>query len=315
MGITSTTEVEACSAIGDGSCQSCGDSAILDDDDTDDDDDGDDDDDDYESTLEKRWSKVGQKEKNVGNCISRPGLADIQFPEYPSGGDISKNEAKIAAASPASPLAQVSRWWWSERVGCVYTLKGPDTRAVYHGGRAFRRLIANQKPNTDHIFEKSFLRNFLSSITDMGATKVHSTTGAAVGQISCDDLEYYANDGSGSGWLQAVYDTYPGAQQNAADIVQPLSHQFMSGFMGVDGFTNNDAKGYATNPTDVRSSTTKLNSAGKVAQSTTPWTETSSGISGKLLFLEKLALAVDLMNQASAQTAMDEQNNRIWSRL
>ncbi|KAF7556664.1 hypothetical protein G7Z17_g1206 [Cylindrodendrum hubeiense] len=302
-GITSTTEVEACSATGDGSCQSCGDGFAPDDQDNADDDDS--------ELLEKRWSPTAEKEKNVGGCI----IPSIQFPEYPSGNDIFKWEAQIAAASPASPLDKIARWYWSERLNCVYTLKGPTTQAIYHQGQSATGM---RLPTIDHIYEKSFLKDYFRSVIDLssGANAVRGTTGTTPAtKINCDDLDFYSSDGTGPVWLQKVYSTFPGAQKNIVDRVQPTDPQFMDDLMGVDKFTNGECKGPATNPDKVRVQTTSHNRQGIVVTRKQSWTVIQKWIKGKLEFLEKLALAVDLMDTPTAKDAMKRQNQRVWSRL
>ncbi|KAH7161116.1 hypothetical protein EDB81DRAFT_621808, partial [Dactylonectria macrodidyma] len=302
-GITSTTEVEACGATGDGSCRSCGDGFASDGQDT-----GDDDDD--SELLERRWSPTGEKEGNVGGCTN---IKDIQFPEYPSGSDVFNWEAQIAAASPASPLAKVVRWYWSERVNCVFTLKGPTPKALYHPGQT---PTGDRLPTIDHIYEKSFLRDYFRSIIDSSISNVQGTTGPdPVTKINCNDLEFYSDDGTGPVWLQKVFNTFPGAQRNPADHVHPTDAQFMNDLMGVDRYTNGQCKGFATDPNAVNTRTTSMDRPGIVVTRNSVWTNAQKWLDGKLEFLEKLALGVDLMNKAEAIEAMKRQNQRVWSRL
>lgn len=74
-------------------------------------------------------------------------------------------------------------------------------------------------------------------------------------------------------------------------------------------------QGVVATPEMVRGGTTTQMAAGNNVEATTTWSTASTKIEDKLQWLERLAIGVEMMNDADAISAMKRQNQRIWSRL
>ncbi|RSL48530.1 hypothetical protein CEP54_012877 [Fusarium duplospermum] len=339
-GVTSTTtEVDGCSATGGGEdCAECSEDLLY----TMNGARGRDELEEEPSAVEKRWSKADQNNvagNKVGNCVMPNGVT-VAFPQYPEGNDVFLYEQAIKKAGN-SPLRLIDRWYYWDRkkdknIGCWLTVNGPVPANQYFEGKALPGIDApnyrEKAPSIDHIFEKSFLKDFWWSITPRngkGQSIRGTTPQKEVQQISCSDLIYYGSalsspfgssqpsNAQGIEFITDVFNTYPGAKQNPGgqehQQVQPLNAQFLDDFIGVDAWTN-EAKGFATTPRNIRAEVTA------VLGLTFNWQTMSlkqmeDRVNSEIELLDKLFVGVKLANQAHAHEAMVRQNLRVYKAL
>ncbi|RMJ17640.1 hypothetical protein CDV36_002686 [Fusarium kuroshium] len=339
-GVTSTTtEVDGCSATGGGEdCAECSEDLLY----TMNGARGRDEVEEDPSAVEKRWSRADQNNvagNKVGNCVMPNGVT-IAFPQYPEGNDVFMYEQAIKKAGN-SPLRLIDRWYYWERmtnkdIGCWLTVNGPVPSNEYFHGKPLPSIdVPNYRekaPSIDHIFEKSFLKDFWWSITPRngkGQSIRGTTPQKDVQQISCSDLIYYGSalsspfgssqpsNAQGIEFITDVFNTYPGAKQNPGgqehQQVQPLNAQFLDDFIGVDAWTN-EAKGFATTPRNIRAEVTA------VLGLTFDWQTMSlkqmeDRVNSEIELLDKLFVGVKLANQAHAHEAMIRQNLRVYKAL
>ncbi|KAI6765999.1 hypothetical protein HG530_007069 [Fusarium avenaceum] len=225
-GTTSTTEVSACSATAtDWDSVGCGCS--------------DEPDSDLQSRsdlakdngIQRRWAGPEKNlEKDVGWCPGAILGTTFHFPSYPEGGDVLKNEQSLAPQKVRSPLKDITRWYYRDMVDCRPVLRGPINSPT----------IKSKIPEgtMDHVYEKSFLRDYWRAITPRGNGKniAGTTPRQPVNVISCNDLKTYG--GPGMSLVKEVYAQYPGAQQFKPDIIQPLKPHDLGDFAGLDYWTN-----------------------------------------------------------------------------
>ncbi|KAH7140182.1 hypothetical protein B0J13DRAFT_477205 [Dactylonectria estremocensis] len=293
-GVTSTTSAEACSATGDGACDYCGVVSTSEDPDN------------LERRdLERRVKASPRKE--IGGCLMN---TPPKFPEYPGGEGVLTNDALIVAGTP---LFVIERWWMTTRSGCVPTLKGPEPASQYHSNI---KLSANV-PSIDHVYEKSWLTDFFSAIVNSTSkSNVHGlVSGPAPAKLTCDDLQYYSDDLTGTNLLQTIFDTYPGAKANPKNKIMVKSAKYLEDFIGMDQWTNGDAKGYAGTPSQVAQDAAKHADVAKRVSATTSYTQAKTWVDNKLNMLERIGIGMEMMSQPSAIAAMKRQNQRIYSRL
>jgi hypothetical protein len=276
-GVTSTTtEAEGCSATGGGEeCAECSDELLYTMDGSLGRDVADE-----NPFVEKRWSSPEanqiNKDNKLGNCFI-PASVPITFPQYPEGNDVFLYEQAIKK-SGSSPLRLIDRWYFWERRndarGCYLAVNGPKPSNQYFGGKPLPdKDAANYKekaPSIDHIFEKSFLKDFWWAITPSngrGQSIRGTKPSQPAQQISCDDLIYYGSamsspfgskqpsNAQDMEFVKDVFKTYPGAKQNPGgqehQQIQPLDAHFLDDFIGVDAWTN-EAKASHFNGTRVR---------------------------------------------------------------
>ncbi|KAL2678603.1 hypothetical protein Neosp_009352 [[Neocosmospora] mangrovei] len=344
-GVTSTTtEAEGCSATGGGEeCAECSDELLYTMDGSLGRDVADED-----PLVEKRWSSPESNRVNaankLGSCVI-PASVPIAFPQYPEGNDVFLYEQAIKK-SGSSPLRLIDRWYFWERKddgrGCYLDLNGPKPSNQYFGGKLPAQGAANYQekaPSIDHIFEKSFLKDFWWSITPRNG-RGQSIRGTKpkqpVQQISCDDLIYYGsamsspfgsppNNAQDMEFVKDVFKTYPGARQNPGgqehQQIQPLDAHFLDDFIGVDAWTNeakasqfDGMRGFATTPQNIRSKVREaVNKA--ISWQTISLTQMEKEVNSQIEILDKLFIGVQLANQAHSHSAMVRQNLRVYKAL
>jgi hypothetical protein len=90
------------------------------------------------------------------------------------------------------------------------------------------------------------LLDFFTAIIDPNAAAVKgATTGDPRDKINCDDMEFYggASKQSQNRLLQKVFDAYPGGvvDKKSANLAVKKA-QYLDDFIGMDQWTNGDAK-------------------------------------------------------------------------
>jgi len=227
-GTTTTTEVDACSATGDASsiCDVC--PAEFKPENSDPEAPDDDFDSESDSGLARRWNGPDRnQEPRVGNCDAEVFGTTFKFPNYPSGPNVFDNEKELGN----SPLNAVTRWVWKEvnRDTCRPQAVGP-----------FNTVDSRKRvnpPTIDHVFEKSFLRDYWREITRNRGNGIYGTKPTQKqNSINCGDLKKYG--GISMTLVKDVYMKYPGATQNPGNVVQPSEANFLEDFMGMDEWTN-----------------------------------------------------------------------------
>ncbi|KAJ4011857.1 hypothetical protein NW752_004255 [Fusarium irregulare] len=259
--------------------------------------------------LEKRGPRKAPG--NVGGCK----LAVMpQFPEYPGGSTVLNNEGDIVPKN--SPLQAIKRWWLTTiDAQCLPLLRGNLDATTYiadsTGGDSDR-------PSIDHVYEKSMLLDFFRAIIDKNAPAVKgATTGGSRNKINCQDMEYYGGAGQNSknNLLQKVFDAYPGAVENTADKVMVKDAMYLEDFIGMDQWTNGDAKGYVASPGTVKDQANTWTNANKDVKANTQPKPAGDRIEKKLDLLEKMAIGIEMFSAQEAIDAMIRQNTRIYARL
>ncbi|KAF7557793.1 hypothetical protein G7Z17_g409 [Cylindrodendrum hubeiense] len=313
-GITTTTSVEACSATGDGACLNCAEEIGLvtstdeSDNPTDDANSGEIEDDGSEtgnlkkrdSSLEKRGAAVIFK-KLGSNSLGCPVTKHVEFPEYPGGETVLTSDA---AGTLAAPETSIKRWFIMTRdAQCIPSIS-QVAAAAYHAKPAVGRRPQLEVATIDHVFEKSWLKDFFTNILDKNVPDVSTTTGAQT-KLNCKDLAYYTDDSTGTGpnQLEAVFNRYPS------------NTNYLDDFIGMDDYINGQSKGVVATPETVRTKTTNLLKSNNNVGKNTQWATASTLIEEKLQWVERLAIGVEMMNDADGIQAMIRQNGRIWSRL
>ncbi|KAJ4258418.1 hypothetical protein NW757_002984 [Fusarium falciforme] len=337
-GVTSTTtEAEGCSATGGGEeCAECSDELLYTMDGSLGRDVADE-----NPFVEKRWSSPEanqiNKDNKLGNCYI-PASVPITFPQYPEGNDVFLYEQAIKK-SGSSPLRLIDRWYFWERRndnrGCYLTVNGPKPSNQYFGGKPLPAPdAANYKekaPSIDHIFEKSFLKDFWWSITPSngrGQSIRGTKPSQPAQQISCDDLIYYGsamsspfgsqpNNAQDMEFVKDVFNTYPGAKKNPGgqehQQIQPLDAHFLDDFIGVDAWTN-EAKGFATTPQNIRKKVRE--GVNKVINwQTLSLAQMEGEVNKQIEIIDKLFVGVQLANQPHSHEAMIRQNLRVYKAL
>lgn len=227
-GITSTTDVDACSATGiDWDSVGCecsnepGSDLQSTSDSTED------------PGIQKRWAGPDlNTEEYVGRCPAQQGIlgTTFYFPSYPQGGDLFKNEQLLAPEKVRSPLKDITRWYYREIVDCRPVLSGPTNDPT-----VWKKMGDG---TIDHVYEKSFLRDYWRAITARRNVRniAGTTPQQPVNIISCNDLKTYG--GPGMSLVKEVYAQYPGAQYFKPNIIQPLRPHNLEDFVGLDSWTN-----------------------------------------------------------------------------
>ncbi|RGP71266.1 hypothetical protein FLONG3_7216 [Fusarium longipes] len=299
-GTTTTSSAAACGPSGDSSCIACMRSEISETD---------------PDSLERRGLKkraAAAPQKMLGGCA----MTNIQptFPEYPGGELVLDNDADIISRN--SPLKDIKRWWLTTTDSqCLPVLSGHLDAATYKLNRVRAK---NQVPSIDHVYEKSMLLDFFRAIVDPNGPAVKgATTGAPRTKINCQDLEAYGGTASKNNkqLLQKVFDAYPGSVRNRKDKIMVNKAQYLDDFIGMDQWTNGNAKGDTTNAEVVKKDSTKLVDTTNDVTAATTEKDAKKTILEKIEFLEKLAIGVEMMNEPEATQALIRQNQRIYARF
>ncbi|KAJ4128978.1 hypothetical protein NW768_007504 [Fusarium equiseti] len=299
-GTTTTTEVDACSATGDasGNCDVC--PADFTPENSDPEASDDDFDSESESGLARRWNGPDQnRELRVGHCDAEVFGTSFKFPNYPSGPNVFDNEDELGN----SPLNAVTRWVWKEvdKNTCRPQAKGPENTVDS------RRKV--RPPTIDHVFEKSFLRDYWREITRNGGNGIYGTKPSQKQKrINCADLKEYG--GISMSLVKDVFMKYPGATQNPGNVVQPSESNFLEDFMGMDAWTNR-AKGIVTSPDQI----TRLNSQIKTYNANSLINPIMAIIAERMDLVYQVVVGVQIVNMASSKEIMIRQNTRIYQAL
>jgi hypothetical protein len=190
-----------------------------------------------DNNLEKRGKA---DKKKVGGCPAFNLMP--QFPEYPGGDTVLVNDAAIISRN--SPLKNIKRWWLTTRDNqCLPVLRGHLDAATYIQDRTDPQK--DGVASIDHIYEKSMLLDFFNAIIDPNGPAVKGMfTGGPRAKINCKDMEAYggATKKSKKNLLQKVFDAYPGAVANPQDKIMFQNVQYFEDFIGMDQWTNGNAK-------------------------------------------------------------------------
>ncbi|KAF5672315.1 hypothetical protein FHETE_3813 [Fusarium heterosporum] len=299
-GTTTTTEVDACSATGDVSsdCSTC--PSELDNSDLGSELEP-------ESDLTRRWNGPEKNaERRVGRCSAESLGTTFKYPNYPAGPDIFMNEKALAQPNNRSPLKDVPRWFWKEmdRTTCRPVLKG-----LGNSEAAQKRVNV---ATIDHVYEKSFLRDYWSYITRQGGRNVYGSKPVQKPAfITCDDLKNYG--GTSMSLVKDVYMKYPGATQNGGDTLNPSEANWLGDFVGMDQWTNQakNMQGIATTPREilVRNNAIPMVGANNLIN---PILAT---IGKRLDLVGMVQVGVQLANLGGLQGIMVRQNTRIYQAL
>ncbi|KAF5578809.1 uncharacterized protein FSUBG_13726 [Fusarium subglutinans] len=169
------------------------------------------------------------------------------------------------------------------------------------------------------------LLDYFKHIIDIsGADVKGATDNSPQDKISCSNIKAYsgADTNSDNNLLQRVFDAYPGAKksENNADPTAVESPQYLDDFIGMDQWTNGDAKArlllyYSSNAEDVRAQCDKLVESANDVTAETSKKEAETRIDKKLGRLEKIAIGIEMFSVDVAIQAMINQNRRIYERL
>lgn len=155
------------------------------------------------------------------------------------------------------------------------------------------------------------LLDFWRFINDPAATGVVGMTAGTPNKINCDDIKSYGGINSGTNLIQKVFDTYPGS----AEVLVPNDAQFMDDFIGMDQWTNGNAKAQITDPEGTKAQADRKAGNGKAVKANTNIANATRWIEDKMLFLEALAIGVEMFNVQEAKDALIRQNLRIYQAL
>ncbi|KAG8674092.1 hypothetical protein FPOAC1_000055 [Fusarium poae] len=293
-GTTTTSSAAACGPSGDSECTACSVDLTANDD--------------SESLKRRALERRGGVDikTNIAGCDwSGSSVGAPRFPAYPGGNHVLNNEAAISSQN--SPLNQIKRWWRTTRnTDCVPSLNNIGEAQYPKSG-----LTAVEGPSIDHVYEKSMLLDFWRYIIDPTAAAVVGMTAGTPNKINCDDIKSYGGINSGTNLIQRVFDTYPGS----AEVLMPSNAQFMDDFIGMDQWTNGNAKAQITDPQGTKDQADKKTTPGKAVKPSTSIKNAERWIKDKLLFLEALAIGVEMFNVQEAKDALIRQNLRIYQAL
>ncbi|KLO86339.1 Uncharacterized protein LW93_11113 [Fusarium fujikuroi] len=310
VGTTTTSSAAACGPSGESACQSCERKLVSEVEPEESEEDTEEDSD--ESDLEKRAPKKKAKPfVNVGGCGKL--AKNPKFPEYLGGPTILNLDENIIPDD--SPLKDIKRWWLTTTdENCSPVLNGnlPATE--------FSSRLNGGTASIDHVYEKSMLLDYFKHIIDTTGPDVKGATDSSPRvKISCNDIKAYggANADSSDNLLQKVFDAYPGVKKSS-DNNNPTaveSPQYLDDFIGMDQWTNGDAKGFVANAEDVRAQCDKLVESGIDVKAGTSQSDAETRIERKLGRLEKIAIGIAMFSVSEAKEAMIRQNHRIHARL
>lgn len=293
-GTTTTSSAAVCGPSGESECTACTVDVL-------------DDDDDSESLRRRSLERRGDVDikNDIAGCDwSGTAVGAPRFPAYPGGNRVLNNEAKIVKDN--SPLNQIKRWWRMTRDStCVPHLNKIDESQFP------KNLPSDVGPSIDHVYEKSMLLDFWRFIIDPAAPAVVGMTSGTPNKINCNDIKSYGGINSGTNLIQKVFDTYPGSQ----DVLNPEDAQFMDDFIGMDQWTNGIAKAQITDPQSIKDQADKKTSGGKAVSPKTSIKLAGKWINDKMVFLEALAIGVEMFNVQEAKDALIRQNLRIYQAL
>ncbi|KAH7111166.1 hypothetical protein B0J13DRAFT_272952 [Dactylonectria estremocensis] len=158
----------------------------------------------------------------------------------------------------------------------------------------------------DHVYEKSFLRDFFIQILDANAQTVQEVTTGIQDQINYADQAYYTDDDPalpGPNLLQQVYDTIPSQTKNLND------------FMGMDDYANSICKGAITTPGKPANEFTNIAGPTRIVQAGKQLSHISKWMVNALQMLERLKIGGEVWNRADVKDITIRQNRRIHSRF
>ncbi|KAH7156056.1 hypothetical protein EDB81DRAFT_880390 [Dactylonectria macrodidyma] len=256
----------------------------------------------------RRPHRTNTKEDDIGQC-------DITayFPQYPKGNDVFMYEKDITKVGN-SDLNQIHRWYyWKRDPNCALQIVGPVPYNRFFGNGSPPENDEDKQPSIDHVFEKSFLREYWWEITNKSNRHIHGSTPSEIQKnITCKDLIYYGSDASGLALIDNVYNMYPRAKQNKNNRARPIDPQYLNDLIGMDAWTNY-AKGLSTTPHYIRTLVTEAMDV-QLDQSST-LKEVYDAIEFEIDLLEKLFIGVEMIKKKPALEAMVRQNQRIFARL
>jgi hypothetical protein len=84
----------------------------------------------------------------------------------------------------------------------------------------FEKLEDANAASTDHVYEKSFLKDFFTIILSQEVPSVRDSPDIDREQITCDDLNYYVWDEVNNiNRLHTAFDTYPSEKKWLEDLI------------------------------------------------------------------------------------------------
>ncbi|KAF4454837.1 hypothetical protein F53441_2707 [Fusarium austroafricanum] len=259
------------------------------------------------SGLQARWAGPDVNlEKKVGFCDDTTLKRTFNFPSYPQGGDIIKVEGELKKRPKEySHYRDVKRWYYmgTDTDGRP-TLMGPKNDA------ATLKLLEKAQATTDHVFEKSFLREFWKQITKDGAQPadiyLQPEPQQTVKIISCDDLFNYGG-GAGMDLVNDVYLEYPGATFFKFDAIKPTNSKLLGDMAGMDKW------GLATSPSDLNR---------RIREEIRPVNPPQSdmmtflgNVETYLKWIEQIKIGTQVASHPDLQAIMIRQNSRIYKAL
>ncbi|RGP63791.1 hypothetical protein FSPOR_8398 [Fusarium sporotrichioides] len=301
-GTTTTSSAAACGPSGDNSCRICANDE-FDDTDTD--------------FLERRDNYLGKRggpdRRPVGGC---PAFAiEPEFPAYPGGKTVLNNDAAIVSKN--SPLKDIKRWWLTTRDSqCMPVLRGNLDAATFIKDR--RNPATHGEATIDHVYEKNMLLQFWNEIIDPNGSPVKGmSTGGPRQKINCQGMESYggATKKSKKRLLQKVYDTSPGGTVGGKNKITVNNAHYLEDFIGMDHWTNGDAKAFVANPYMVKEQGDKWSDAQNDITASTSDRDAEKLITQKFKLLERMAIGVEMFSAPEAIDSLIRHNQRIYARL
>lgn len=223
-----------------------------------------------------------------------PIKGSLKFPGYPEGPSLFTRDEK---GTLSGMELDISRWYVYDE--CKTSYKRVDA-ATYRS--MYGEMEKADAASTDHVYEKSFLKDFFTVILNEEVISVKDNPDLERTQITCEDLDYYVWDEKNNvNRLQPAFDAYPSDKKWLGDLI------------GMQGALNGGPKA-GTTTTFGENSVKKLTDKKLGDPDYSSWDKVTKSLDGHLLpYIEKIYLDVNLFNEPEFIAAMIRQNKRIYS--
>ncbi|KAI6756976.1 hypothetical protein HG530_011574 [Fusarium avenaceum] len=219
----------------------------------------------------------------------------LKFPGYPKGRSLLTRDMKGKLSAKEN---EISRWYVYENE-CRNSYKQVDASTY---SNMFEKLEGDNSASTDHVYEKSFLKDFFAVILSQEVPSVKESPDIDREQITCDDLNYYVWDEVNNiNRLQAAFDTYPSDKKWLEDLV------------GMQQALNGGPKGGIVTTFGGNSVKTLTDNKMRDPNYST-WGAVEDSLNIYLFpFIEKIYVGIQLFNDPVLVAAMLRQNKRVYS--
>ena len=228
---------------------------------------------------------------DTGLC---PIKGSLKFPGYPKGPRLFTRDEK---GTLSGMELDISRWYVYDE--CKTSYKRVDA-ANYRS--MYGEMENADAASTDHVYEKSFLKDFFTVILNEEVISVKDNPDLERTQITCEDLDYYVWDERNNvNRLQPAFDAYPSDKKWLGDLI------------GMQGALNGGPKAGITT-TFGDGSIKKLTDRKLRDPNYSNWETVTDSLDNYLFpYIEKIYVGVKLFNEPEFIAAMIRQNKRIYS--